>query len=264
MSKYAKLIQTTWQQYFVYRVNFLAWRVRNIVYLLSFYFLWMAAFQNKTELFGYNLPKILGYIFAAQILRSIVLGSRTADLAGEINSGRLSICLVRPISVLKYWFSQDIADKILNLLCLIIELSLVFFLLKPPFFFQTNLPILILFCLSVFLGIILYFYIDFLLGLIGFWSPETWAPRFLFIWIIQLISGSIFPLDILPKKILSLTNLSPFTYLIFFPIKVYLGEISNLKILSGILICSFWIIFFYVFLKFVWQKGLKNYSSEGI
>lgn len=264
MRKYLRLIKTTWQQYFVYRVNFLTWRLRNIVYLFSFYFLWQAAFQEKTELFGYNLPRILGYIFLAQILRSIVTGSRTADLAGEINSGRLSIYLVRPISVLKYWFSQDIADKILNLLCLIFEFSLIFLILKPPFFLQTNPVSLSLFIISVILGIFLFFYIDFLIGLVGFFSPETWAPRFLFLWIIQFISGSIFPLDILSLPILKIINLSPFPYLIFFPIKIYLGEISFLQIFSGFFISLFWIIFFFIFLSFVWQKGLKSYSSEGL
>ena len=114
------------------------WRVRSIIRLLAVYFLWLAIFRRNQELFGYNQELILTYVLGTSLVRALTLASRSVDVGGEIASGALSNYLLKPINYFHYWLSRDITDKLLNLSFVLVEVSLIIWLLKPPLFLQTN------------------------------------------------------------------------------------------------------------------------------
>ena len=151
----------------------------------------------------------------------------------------------------------------MNILFMGAELTLFFFIFHPPFFIQTNPFLIITFILSILLATIMHFYIGFSLSLIGFWSPETWAPRFIFFIIVTFFSGWTFPLDILPQSIYEALKYFPFTYLIFFPVKIYLGTLNNFEMFSGLAICAIWTVIIYFLTKTFWLKGLRSYTAAG-
>lgn len=267
MKKYWQVIKTTCQEYSVYRLNFLVWRLRSFISFATVYFFWWAVFAGGGEVFGWQRTQILTYILGVALIRSIVLSSRTIDVGGEINQGNLTNYLLKPLNFLAYWFSRDVADKLLNILFTIFELSIFFLILKPQFFVQTDFGVLLVFLLSVFLSTILYFYLNLFLGLIAFWTPESWSgwwgPRFIFSIILEFFSGAIFPLNILPKPVFNLVQLTPFPYLIYFPLKIYLGQVSSGQILVGFVICLFWVGVWYLIVDNTWKAGLRVYAAEG-
>lgn len=263
MKKYYIIVRNTWDETLTYRVSFVMWRVRNIIQLLTLYFLWLVVLPPGKSLLGYSHSLMLTYILGTSLIDSIVLSSRTYAVGEEINSGNLMNFLLRPINYFLYWFSKDIGDKAINICFSIVELSLIFIILRPPFFIQTNLFYILLFIFSVILSLFIYFFLNFLLGLIGFWSPEVWAPRFIFITLLGFLAGSLFPLDILPKTIYEVLRFLPFTYLLYFPLKIYLGQLSFPQIASGLLISAFWVFAIYFLVNAIWKKGLKSYTAYG-
>lgn len=264
MRKYYQVLKITFQEYFVYRLNFLLWRFRAVVLLLALYFLWQAAIPEGQVIFGYDQAKILTYILGTSIIRSLILSSRSVDVAGQIVSGDLANLLIKPLSYLKYWFARDVSDKTLNLFFSFFEISLIFWLLKPPLILQTKPELLILTFLAVILGMILYFYLSFLLSLIAFWSPENpWPVRFLFDIFIGFFAGGFFPLDILPKGLFLVLKILPFSYLLFFPLDIYLGKLGLGEIFLGLGIALFWTVISYQAVRFVFQQGVKNYAVWG-
>lgn len=263
MKKYLTLTKISWENGLTYRLNFLMWRVRQVLSLLTAYFLWHAVFSTgHQQLFGYTESRMLTYIFVAGFLQAVVLASRAIDLAAVINSGDLSNILIRPISNFWYWISQDIADKSLNILFSLGELLLLFLFLRPSIIFPA-LSGLILFVPVVLFSTFLYFLVNYLFGLLGFWTPDVWAPRFLLLVVLQFIAGSLFPLDVLPQAVQSMLSWTPFPYLIFFPTQVFLGQINVEVVLRGVGITLLWIGIFWLIVKFAWRKGLHLYSSEG-
>lgn len=263
LAKYFFVIRASWQEHLVYRVNFLLWRFRAILYLLVLYFLWSSVFRGQDRLFGYTASTILTYILGTSIIRSFVLSSQSASVAGEILGGKLSNFLLRPFSYMGYWFAKDAADKILNILFVFLETAILLFLLKPPIFIQLNPIVLFLTFLTTILALVLFFYLSFLISLMAFWVREVWAPRFLIMILLESLSGVVFPLDILPAKIFAFLKVLPFTYLVFFPLKIYLGQIGFSEIWQGMAILSLWLVIIYFAAKFVWRRGLRAYSAEG-
>ncbi len=263
MKKYFKVISSTFDEIATYRFNFMMWRLRIVLQLLTIYFLWLTVTPASGQLFGYSRSLILTYVLGASLLTSIVISTRTQEIGENINSGDLSHFLSKPWSYFGYWFARDIGDKAFNIFFAVIELTILFFILKPTLLLQTDLSILLLSIIAIFFAVLINFFIGCLLGMIGFWSPEVWAPRFIFFILIGFFAGSAFPLDIFPGWAQNIFQFSPFTYLIYFPLKIYLNKFTSDQIITGFIIASIWLILLFLATKFVWSKGLKIYSSQG-
>jgi len=266
MSKYLQVFKISLEQEFAYRLNFIMWRIRNVLQILVVFFLWDSIFYFQgRELFGYDRDKILTYVFGLIFVKAFVLSARAQDVAGEIGRGEILNSLLKPLNYFKYWLTRDISSKSLNLFFAVIEFGFLFIILKPPFFFQTNPLIIFLFFLCILIAMFIFYLIVFLVNAIPFWAPEmSWGGHFLVtIILVEFLSGSLFPLDILPQNIQNILNLTPFPYLIYFPLQVYLGKIEGLLILKGIIISVVWVLVLWFVMNWIWKKGLKAYQAYG-
>jgi ABC-2 type transport system permease protein len=264
MQKYLAIFNISWQNGFVYRLNFILWRVRSTLQLLLVYFIWWAVFQTEQQAFGYTERTILTYILLAAIIRAIILSSRVGDLASAINNGDVVNFLIKPLNVIKYYFSRDLADKLLNISFVIIEINLIILLLKPNLVFQTQLNTIGLFILATLIGLILYFAISLIFSMSAFWwENSAWGPQFILMIFLEGFGGGLFPIDILPKNISQILLLTPFPYLIYFPSKLYLGTLPSGEVLTGFVILIFWTIIMWILAFKMLNAGLKSYSAVG-
>lgn len=263
MKKYFMVFKNSFAEYFAYRLNFFLWRIRVVAVILISFSLWQAIFRTNKVIFGYQEQEIITYIIFISILSGIVLATKTERVALEINMGTLSNFLILPMRYFLFNISRDAADKIINTVCSFFEIFLFILIIHPPIILQSNLFLIVLFFIASLIASLLYFEINMLLSFIAFWSKETWAPRFIFFILISFLAGLYFPLDIIPGGIYKVLELLPFTYLIFFPLKIYLGHIDKTFLIKGFTIGIFWSILLWLFMGYIWRKGLKLYTAEG-
>lgn len=264
MKKYKQVMKNSLTEYFAYRLNFILWRVRVILSVLMSYFLWLTVFKESQSVFGYRENQMLTYMILISFLTSTVLSTQTFRVASEIYDGSLSKFLLQPINFFGFNFARDLADKIINTFFSAVEIFFLLLFLRPPFFLQTDFWWLALFLLTVVLAAFLYFFISLILSFIGFWSKETWAPRFIFFILVTFLAGTYFPLDILPPAFYKFLQFLPFTYLVYFPLKIYLGQLNPAELLFGLWTTFFWIILMILFAQFLYRRGLKSFTAEGI
>lgn len=263
MNKYLAVFKISWEQGLVYRLNFVLWRVRSVLQLLLTYFVWWTVFQSNSSVFNYSQSQILSYIMVAALIRAIILSTRVADVAGQINEGSIVNFLVKPLGVIRYHFARDIADKLLNIAFVVFEVALLLFILKPPLVLQQSLQILILFLLATILGLILYFAFALIIGLLSFWVENVWASLFLVMVFLEGFGGGLFPIDILPNPFYKFLLLTPFPYFIYFPAKIYLGTLPMSEVMLGFTVLVFWTAVMFLLLQWVLQRGLRRYSAFG-
>lgn len=263
MHKYYRVFANTWSEILSYRLNFIMWRFRVVLQLLTMFFLWNTLISKNSSLFGYSQSQMLTYILGTSLMSSIVIATRTMEIGDQINNGTLSNFLIKPLSYMKYWFARDLGDKAMNLGFAFIEICLLIVIFRPALFIQLDPMFLFFAIVSAFISMVMYFFFNYLLGLFGFWSNEIWGPRFIFWILLNFFAGSLFPLDILPQAVFNVLKFLPFTYLLYFPIKIYLGQLSIQFIVEGLVISILWTVTLYLLVHLVWIKGLKVYGSEG-
>lgn len=265
MNKYFSVFTLTLKEYFAYRLNFLIWRLRVFIGFLVPFFLWLTVTKQVKNFAGYEERSIIAYFFFTHLLSYFILGTRTVDIAGQIQNGEILNFLLKPISFFPYYFFRDLADKILNFSLSFLEIFLFFSLFSfplPSINLQFFLPFLFFFLTGLFLS----FFLNLTISFLGFWSTEVWAPRFVFFVLILILSGIYFPLDLLPKKIFSLILFTPFPYLFFLPVKMISSPqtlINKVNFNFIFFIGSFWLVVLFFLSRFFWQKGLKSFSFWG-
>jgi len=113
------------------------------------------------------------------------------------------------------------------------------------------------------LGLILYQLISLLFGTLGFWTPEVWAPKFLFFMLTDISAGKLFPLDIFPSIIQNIMLATPFPYFSYIQVQVFLGRYSMTQAWWSLAGLVGWIISLSLLLWWVWHRGMKDYSAAG-
>lgn len=266
MSKFSNILKTSLSQEFIYKLNFIMWRVRNVIQILVFFFLWKSVFAtSEGEVFGYTEAKIFTYAFALIVVRALVFSARSVDVAGIIANGDLTNILLKPVNFFKYWISRDLGSKILNLCFGTVEVSLLVFILKPNIFWQSNIFYLFIFIISLLIASFLFFTFLMSVNFAPFWMPEiSWGAQFLFMSICaEFLSGAFFPLDVFPSAVFNVLSFTPFPYLIYFPIKMYLGSFSVSQSFGYLGIGLVWCLISWNMMKSIWRKGLLIYEAYG-
>ena len=263
MNKYLTVFSASWQSEFTYRVNFMLWRLRNVLRLLMTYFLWRGIFVSNQNVFGYSQPQMLTYVFLVLIVQSMVVSAPSADsIGGEIASGDLSNYLVKPFGYLKYWFTRDLASKLLNMVFAVVEISLLWVWLRPEIVVPNNLLVITGFVLSLVLAIGNYYLLGCLARFIAFWQPEnSWGLAFVVLVFLEILGGGIFPLNVLPEKIYALIQFTPFPYLVYFPIAIFTGKIVGAEMIRILFQSLIWVGILFLLTKYFWKKGMVVYQA---
>jgi len=263
MNKYFTLYGLSWQKQLEVRSDFFFERTRSLSVLFSLYFLWSALLANRPQVLGYSREQLLTYVFVMTLLRAWVLGCVTDRIPMEIAKGQLSDILLRPISHLGYWATQDAANKSLNMLSACLEVTLFLLVTGTAILLPSRLVLSAAFLFSTVGAMVLYFLMSYALGVVGFWTAQSWGPRFCFEIILEFCAGAYFPIDLLPASVQKILSVLPFPYLIFYPLSIYLGRSTPAEIRRIFLVQGVWAVLLVGLVMLFWRKGLKKYAAEG-
>ncbi len=263
MRKYWAVFRLSFARIMAYRFNFLLGRLRNVVVMLLLFYVWRSLTLKTGSFAGYTEAELVAYVFGINILRSVIFGAQSRDVAHEINQGYFSKYLAQPVNY--FWFNwfRELAQRSVNTLAAVVEVSLFVLILRVDIFTQSSRLLLAACLLSIILAALLYSVISYAVSLLAFWSREAMGPRFLFEWILESASGAYFPLNILSPFWFAVLSRLPFFYLLYLPISIYLGRYGWPQIMLGLTWQLFWLVGFSLLTKVIWDKGLERYSGEG-
>jgi ABC-2 type transport system permease protein len=245
------------------RSDFFFERIRSLCIFISLYYLWSTLLKNQLNLWTYDKSQLLTYVFLMTLLRAWVLSCVTYRMPVEIAKGKISEVLLRPMSYLGYWATQDAANKALNLTSALVELTVFSFIVSTPFLLPDSWSAGLGFAVSTLFAMIMFFQMSYMLGMMGFWTSQSMGPWFCFEIILEFCAGAYFPIDLLPASVQQIINYLPFPYLVFYPISIYLNKLSGPEILFCLMKQMMWIGVLSLGVMTLWSAGMKRYSAEG-
>ena len=263
MRKYWRAYQISIQETLQRRSSLLMDRVVGLAVMFSLYYFWKTLLSGRSSFLGYSYSQMLTYIFGMNILRSFALTGRGWELVGEISSGKISSYLVRPLNYHGYALSLDLSKKTIHLFAALIEVGALLVFFHPPFYPPQSILSALAFLAALVLASLLFFFLEFSVSSLAFWTSESGGPLFFFELCVQFAAGAFFPLDVLPRSIQKGLSFSPFPYLVFLPINIYLGRVDKGQVVLDLLMAGLWTAVFAAISLAVWRKGLASYSAEG-
>ncbi|MDA7901734.1 ABC-2 family transporter protein [bacterium] len=265
----------------IYRADFMLGTLMRFLPTLTQIFLWWAIYDVISNadtadsaagpdgnIAGYKYGDMVAYYLLVIISRAFSsMPGLTGGIANQIRNGEVKKFLIQPVDMQGCLLMQRIAHKLVYYLIAILPFALVFFLCRD-FFIEGWPPpnVLAVFFASLILSFLLGFYLECCIGLIGFWFLEVTSLTFIYMLMNFLLSGHMFPLELLPAEpfnIRQLVEYLPFKYLAYFPAAVFLGKIEGPELYRGLLAEIGWVVFFIVLSRVLWHRGIKRYSGYG-
>lgn len=263
MGKYLYVFSISLQNVLQRRASLLMDRIGGMATFLALYFFWSALLGGRNDFLGYSREQMLSYVLAMNILRSFVFTGRGWELVGEIASGRISSYLLRPVSYLGYSLSLDMAQKTIHVFSAFLEVGLLVAVVRAPIYLPHCAATWVLFAAAVAASSLIFFLLEFLISTLAFWTSESGGPLFCFELFLQFAAGTFFPIDVLPRSLQTALAATPFPYMVFFPINIYLERMSPAETGRILAIQGFWLVLIYSLAQMLWARGLRNYAAEG-
>ena len=261
--KWWATIRISWSRQLAYKVNFLLLVIGpTVVFFFVKYNLWRSiyAIEGLESIQGYDLQAMLRYQIWGMMVGFLAQGFQNMNLSEDIRLGRISAYLVYPFGFWPFHTAGFIAFQVLQILVALVTLGILrgtgmlgelhwWNLLQGASF-------------SLLMGFFWY-QISFLLGLAAFWLEETWVLRVMFVTIAQFMSGAILPLEIYPDWLLAILRWTPFPYLTYVPIKIFMGAFQDSLILACLTVFG-WLTLVGALSYVVWRRGLRLYTAAGM
>jgi ABC-2 type transport system permease protein len=261
----------------VYRGDFMLGTLMRFLPTLTQIFLWWAIYDVVSDntadaaggpdgqIAGYRYGDMVAYYLLVIISRAFSsMPGLTRGIADQIRSGEVKKFLIQPVDMLGCLLTQRVAHKLVYYLIATLPFALVFWICRS--YFVDGWPpaeVMVVFVVSLLVSFLLGFFLEACIGLIGFWFLEVTSFGFIYMLLNFLLSGHMFPLELLPGSIGSFVNFLPFKYLAYFPAAVFLGKIRGTEMYVGLAVEIAWVLFFLVLARVFWNRGVKRYSGFG-
>ncbi|MBI3550222.1 MAG: ABC-2 family transporter protein [Elusimicrobia bacterium] len=263
MRKYLHVFSISLQNVLQRRASLLMDRVGGLAAFLAIYFFWSAVLGSKDAFLGYSRAQMLTYVLAMNLLRAFVFTGRGWELVNEISSGKISSYLLRPISYIGYTLSLDMAQKTVHLVSAVLEVAVLVYLVGAPVYVPQRAETWLLFAAATAASSLIFFLLEFMVSSLAFWTSQSGGPLFCFELFLQFAAGTFFPIDVLPAGLQAALRMTPFPYLVFFPINIFLERVSRGEAAKLLLIQGCWLAAIFLATRLVWARGLKSYAAEG-
>jgi ABC-2 type transport system permease protein len=265
--KYLQVIGIGLQSTLTYRVNFLFRCLFGLVPLLATIYLWRAVYRGKEgggDVAGYSLAGMTSYYLLVTIVDALTaVAEDDWQIAADIKDGNISQFLLKPIDFLTYRLCLFFAGRLVYTLVAAVPLAVFIFALRRYWVGPPGWGALVLSLISLVLTGFLQFFISYTLALLAFWMMEVSTFIFMAFAFEYIAGGHLFPLNILPDFWEKALFYTPFPYLLYFPVSIYLGRTSGEPLWRGLATQAAWVAAAYGLARLVWSRGIRKYAAAG-
>lgn len=258
------IIKTAFVRNLNYRFTVLMYRIGEVAELLALILMWTAIYAGGAGMIkGFTLNEMVTYVLIGNLFAAAVRNFLAGIVSRDINEGRLSMFLVRPIPYIKYIFINELGRAFLATFISLASQCIVILFFLDIFLINTDILHLLLIVCMVFLAFIIELLIGFLIGTIAFWTDEVEGLQTTIERIKRFFAGGYFPLILLPATFLTVSMYLPFAYSFYVPAQLYLKKIDVHAGLVGLGVQVVWIVILSGIVHVVWHRGLKKYEASG-
>lgn len=260
MAKYMKLIAMSFRENTVYRSKVILYIISGLVQVFMYYYIWNAVFDNGGSVIGgYTRIEFITYIIISFTLSGLMPNSVSNTLSKSVRNGDIVSMMKKPISVDYYYLFKSIGDFIITFVFMGLPLFVVGY-----YYLGIMLPFdIITFSISVILGFIVVFYLEFIIGQLSFFTTSVVGIVIAYQSVSMFLSGSIVPLSFLPENARAVIELLPFKSGFSIPLNIYLGKTIGVKVIYNIAFQVVWVFLLKYISDKIYTLGFEKNSALG-
>lgn len=262
MSRYLAVTRGGFMLGIVYRFTFIFTLLGNIVYLGVAYYLWRSIFTHADVIRGMTFNETFLYVGLGSSVFVLLKTYTDWFIHGDIREGTIANYLIKPVEVGTYYMFSSLGLFLFNAVVITIPTFLLLaFVFKVQF---TIGPGLIVFPISILLAYLITFYLDYFIGLFGFYTESVWGLTTTKEIIISVFSGALIPLQFFPDAIQKVLFWLPFQAMFHTPITMITRPNQSWDVFIPMIgVQLFWVIAIYIAAKLFYNQAVKVLRISG-
>lgn len=262
--RYARIFFLFFEHVYQYRSRIFIYFLIALLSPLIFLLYWRGVYLSSGEIFaGWSFSRIASYYFLFIIAGGLLLVHVEEDAEEDIHEGNLASFLVKPFSYFWMKFCSELPWRLIQGLfgcvAFLILITLYGRFVQISLSLDRIIPIFII----IVLGYMLSFIFKMIILLCAFWTTDISGLRQLADIVLFIFAGFVVPIHFLPDWLYRFTLFLPFPYMIYFPVRALLGDMSVPELTETIVIQIAWIGILIILYRALWTAGTKKFSAVG-
>jgi ABC-type uncharacterized transport system permease subunit len=247
-----------------FRVSYIVTILGNLVYLIVIYYLWKAIYASSSTdvVNGMTFTDTMIYLVLATALSSFFEVYLVWQIGRNIQSGKIILDIIKPMEFQIYTFFYVSGNYVVAFIATFLPtFILVYFLTGGAIAIGTNL---VFFIVSIIMGLIINFCIDFFVATICLFTQSTWGINIMKEVIILFVSGATIPIAFFPEPLKTIVGYLPFQAIYNTPLLFLVDESLTMdKSIKMLLVQLFWVFFVILASRLFWKKSIKIMTVNG-
>ncbi|MFI7274517.1 ABC transporter permease [Streptomyces sp. NPDC049879] len=262
---YPAVAVSSFRRYATYRAATFAGVVANTVFGFILSYTFIALWDLRPQLGGYDRSQALTFVWVGQALLACVslMGSGVGDeLQERVRRGDVVIDLYRPADFQLWWFASDLGRASFHLLgrgvvpmllgALAFDLALPSDPLRWAFFL-----------FAVFVAVLVSFSIRFLVGLSAFWLMDAAGVSAVYTLTSMFFSGMLMPLTVFPGDFADIAQWLPWAATLQVPADVLLGRYAGAGLAGVLALSAAWGVALFLVARAVQAAATRRVVVQG-
>lgn len=254
----------TYKEWAAYRSHSLVSLFVGPVFFLSQVFIWRALYSGRELVGGMTLNQMLTYFAFVTLVGYLTMDFADWNLQMLIRTGKFTTFMLRPVHHRFFALSQKIGHRFLGFLY---EFVPVFLIIRFVLGIKLTIPYPFWAIVSIALGFLMTFYINYCIGISGFWLTRTGGARAIFQLVSRVFSGVFLPLTLFPAALQSILLYLPFQFTTYLPISVCIGKYSlggvSLPIPAAVMMQAAAVLVMVLVSELLYRRGIRHFSGVG-
>jgi ABC-2 type transport system permease protein len=255
-------IRVTLEYQFTYPHDMFTDLLQMFLQMLVFRQVWIALYSGQETRAGVTLAQAVTYQLVNVIVVRLFSTWIVWSANNRIRSGDIVLDITRPMYYGHILLFEFVGQSVTKLVTTSLPMfALVCLLFKP--ILPSSVSVWLSFGVSLGVGFLTAFYLDYILALIGFWTTELsglfWAKGS----IISILGGTYLPLWIYPPLLRQILAFLPFQGISYTPVAIYVGQIGLSQVPGAFVLQVIWLVILAVTSRRLYASAMKKLAVQG-
>lgn len=263
MSLFLTYFRLAFKDRYAYKFDFYISIIASIMVLFVQVNVWQALYRSSSlNTDTTSVEQMITYVFISSILFNLTRSEAAGKIGRKVEDGSIVADFIRPVNFKNFVFAEDLGSNVFQVLFITLPavlIGIISYGVEVPI----STDMFILFLGSVLLGVLISFYIKYIIALFVFWLETSWYIPFFIGAVFELFSGSTIPLWFYPDWLQNISMNLPFRFTFFEPISIYLGNRTWGEAWEIIVVQFIWLVVLYAFERLVWWRAKQKVVVHG-
>ena len=245
-----------------YRFNFFMEFVLVILRMYGIYWVWRVLYTQRPGAFGVSLDQMVTYGVMGMALEMFIWSRPQWYMANQIKSGAIDTDLMKPLDFHLYMLARSTGETLIGIGVLALPALLAAYILLgvqyPPDAWTG-----LMFALSLVLGFLLLFHLNFLLGSVAVVALDIRHISWAYFSLVRFLGGQIVPLWLFPSFLRVIAEALPFKGAYFIPISIYIGKLSGVDAIQALGFQMVWLVILVLLSRLLWSMAHRRLVVQG-